>query len=132
MERNLTAYAYLRSSCDSITESLESQREDIAAACERLGIKLIEEFTDEKISTIQPSPGLQRLQERIRIGGRVDFVLIRSVARLTRNVNELHQFHRELKKFGTELLIGPDFAQIKNRYLRLLMNEIMGVNRPGF
>lgn len=115
MKRNLTALSYLRGSRFSLNESMESQRHDIGEACKRLGIQILEEFSDEGLSTLQPRPGIDRLMERIQSVESVDFVLVRSMTRLTRDLDWFIRFEHELKHAGTKILIGPDFCNRSTR-----------------
>lgn len=129
MKQKLTAVSYLRSSPNSPHETLESQRHDIGEACERLGIQLVEEFTDDHLSTIQPRPGLERLITRIRSGEKVDVVLVRSMTRLTRNIDWLIRFEHEIKQARIDLLSGPYYLdRSKREHFIALVREVVNRN----
>ena len=96
---------YLRVSTDD--QTVENQRRELMAACERRGWQVVAEFCDEGVSGANgrdKRPGFDRLHKAI-VRGKFDVVAAWSVDRLGRSLQDLVAFLGELQGAGVDLYL---------------------------
>ena len=96
---------YLRVSTDD--QTVENQRRELMAACERRGWRVAAEYVDAGISGAKgrgDRPGFDRLHKAI-VRGKFDVVAAWSVDRLGRSLQDLVAFLGELQGAGVDLYL---------------------------
>jgi DNA invertase Pin-like site-specific DNA recombinase len=96
---------YLRVSTDD--QTVENQRRELMAACERRGWRVAAEYIDAGISGAKgrgDRPGFDRLHKAI-VRGKFDVVAAWSVDRLGRSLQDLVAFLGELQGAGVDLYL---------------------------
>jgi DNA invertase Pin-like site-specific DNA recombinase len=100
-----TVALYLRVSTDD--QTVENQRHELVAACERRGWQVVAEFCDEGVSGANgrdKRPGFDRLHKAI-VRGKFDIVAAWSVDRLGRSLQDLVGFLGEVHAAGVDLYL---------------------------
>jgi DNA invertase Pin-like site-specific DNA recombinase len=100
-----TVALYLRVSTDD--QTVENQRRELIAACDRRGWRVAAEFCDEGVSGANgrdKRPGFDRLHKAI-VRGKFDVVAAWSVDRLGRSLQDLIGFLGELHASGVDLYL---------------------------
>ena len=96
---------YLRVSTDD--QTVENQRRELMAACDRRGWRVAAEYVDAGISGAKgrgDRPGFDRLHKAI-VRGKFDVVAAWSVDRLGRSLQDLVAFLGELQGAGVDLYL---------------------------
>jgi len=96
---------YLRVSTDD--QTVENQRRELMAACDRRGWRVAAEYVDAGISGAKgrgDRPGFDRLHKAI-VRGKFDVVAAWSVDRLGRSLQDLVAFLGELQGVGVDLYL---------------------------
>jgi DNA invertase Pin-like site-specific DNA recombinase len=96
---------YLRVSTDD--QTVENQRRDLLAACERRGWRVAAEYVDAGVSGAKgrsDRPGFDRLHKAV-VRGKFDVVAAWSVDRLGRSLQDLVAFLGELHGAGVDLYL---------------------------
>ena len=105
MTAGRTVALYLRVSTDD--QTVENQRRELMAACDRRGWRVAAEYVDAGISGAKgrgDRPGFDRLHKAI-VRGKFDVVAAWSVDRLGRSLQDLVGFLGELHASGVDLYL---------------------------
>ena len=106
---------------------MELQQKAVQDYCEDKGLKIYAYFCDNGVSGLKyDREGLSKLFNVIQSG---DIVVIKNVARLSRNIKQYMHFEEQIKKVGATLVIvdTPDlkcnedcFEMIYNNYTKMM------------
>ena len=102
-------------------ESLQTQRDGIAAYCQGYGLELAEIYADEGISgaSTEKRPGFLQLLKDAKTG-KFSCLVICSLSRFGRNARELLNNYDELENHGVKLIFLKESIDTSTPYGRLL------------
>lgn len=109
---------------------MELQQKAVQDYCEDKGLTIDEYFCDNGVSGLKyDREGLSKLFNVIQMG---DLVVIKNVARLSRNIKQYMYFEEQIKKAGASLVIvDKPIAECSEDCLEMIYNNYITMRRKN-
>lgn len=110
---------------------MEKQQKVVQNYCENKGLKVDEYFCDNGVSGLKyDRDGLNKMFKVIQNG---DTVVVKDIARLSRNIKQYMYFEEQIKKAGATLIVAdqPDLEYSENCYEMVYNNYIIRKRKNG-